>query len=258
LQSGSIVVLKIDLTQRTILVTGAAQGMGLGIAQRLASAGARLVLTDCKPSVIDHVDNPIFANRATAIISDLADPDAAHALIGSAIDKVGHLDGLVNCAASSFHKPLSETTIAEFDRVVAINQRAPYFLSQQFAKALRDGTADPCIVNIASVNAEIGNHNLTAYASTKGALVAMGRAMAVELAPRVRVATISPGAVLTTYTQDLINQNKIDVPHLLSRLLLKRFITVEEIGDVVVFLFGPSARSVTGSNWIIDAGLTAQ
>lgn len=250
--------MNIDLQGRTILVTGAAQGLGLGIASRLASAGACLVLTDCNPALMDQLANPIFANSATAVISDLSDPGAAHEVIQAALNRVGHLDGLVNCAAWSFHKPFSETSVREFDRVVAINQRAPYFLSQEFAKTLPNGTTDACIVNIASVNAEIGNRNLTAYASTKGALLAMGRAIAVELAPRIRVVTISPGAVLTKYTDDLIESGNINVEHLLSRMLVKKFITVEEIADLVAFLFSPSARSVTGSNWIIDAGVTAQ
>jgi glucose 1-dehydrogenase len=250
--------LNVDLRHRTILVTGAAQGMGLGIAHRLASAGARLVLGDCNPAVMDHIANPVFVDSAVALVNDLAEPDAAHDLVRSALAKVGHLDGLVNCAAWSFHKPLLETTVAEFDRVVAVNQRAPYFLSQEFAKALQEKTADPCIVNISSVNAGIGVPNLTAYASTKGALVAMGRAIAVELAPRVRVITISPGAVLTKYTEDMIAHGQINVERLLNRLLLKRFITVDEIADLVAFLFGPTARSITGSNWIIDGGVTAQ
>jgi len=250
--------LNVDLKHRTILVTGAAQGLGLGIAQRLAAAGACLVLADCNPKVMDQLANSVFAGSATAVLNDLAEPGAAHELMCSALAKVGHVDGLVNCAALSFHKPFLEMTLAEFDRVVAINQRAPYFLSQEFAKTLRAGTSDPCIVNIASVNAEIGNRNLTAYASTKGGLLAMSRAMAVELAPRIRVATISPGAVLTKHTEDLISKGDIDVQRLFSRQLLKGFISVEEIGDLVAFLFGPSGKSVTGSNWIIDSGVTAQ
>ena len=216
------------------------------------------MLADCNPVVKDHLADPVFTNSAHAFVHDLSEPDAAQDLVRSALAKVGHLDGLVNCAAWSFHKPFSETTVAEFDRVIAVNQRAPYFLSQEFANALEEDGSDPCIVNIASVNAAIGNRNLTAYASTKGALVAMGRAMAVELAPRIRVVTISPGAVLTKYTENMIAQGEMDVEHLLSRLLLKRFINVDEIGDLVVFLFGPSARSITGSNWIIDGGVTAQ
>jgi gluconate 5-dehydrogenase len=247
-----------DLRHRTILVTGAAQGMGLGIAKSLAGAGARLALVDCNPTVADRIADPIFADSAIALVKDLAVPEAAEELMHSALDKLGHLDGLVNCAASSFHKPLIETTIDEFDRVIAVNQRAPYFLVREFARTLGEDAVDPCVVNIASVNAAIGNKNLTAYASTKGAVVAMGRAMAVELAPRIRVVTISPGAVLTTYTESLIAQGEIDVERLLDRLLLKRFIAVDEIADLVVYLFGPSAQSITGSNWTIDGGVTAQ
>jgi gluconate 5-dehydrogenase len=250
--------LNLDLRNRTILVTGAAQGLGLGIARRLAGSGARLALVDCNPAVADQIADPIFAESAISIVKDLAAPDAAAEVTNSALAKFGHLDGLVNCAAWSFHKPLLDTTVSEFDRVIAVNQRAPYFLIQEFAKALDEGIADPCVVNIASVNAGIGNKNLTAYASTKGALVAMGRAIAVELAPRIRIVTISPGAVLTKYTESLIAQGEIDVERLLDRLLLKRFIAVDEIADLVAFLFGPSARSITGSDWIIDGGVTAQ
>jgi NAD(P)-dependent dehydrogenase (short-subunit alcohol dehydrogenase family) len=249
--------MNIALKGRNILVTGAAQGLGLGIARRLASAGARLVLVDCNPGVEEQLTDPMFGGSAIALVRDLAEPQAAHDLMRLAFERVGPLDGLVNCAASSFHKPFSETTVAEFDRVVAVNQRAPFFLSQEFA-AVSDGAPDPCIVNIASVNAFIGNPNLVAYASTKGALVAMGRGMAVELAPRIRVVTISPGAVLTKNSEDLIAEGQITVEPMLDRFLVKRFITVEEIADLVAFLFGPAAVSITGSNWIVDGGLTAQ
>jgi glucose 1-dehydrogenase len=247
-----------DLSHRTILLTGAAQGLGLGIARRLAGAGARMVLVDCDPVVRHHLADPIFEKSAIALVGDLAEPDAPRDLMRAALEKVGSLSGLVNCAAWSLHKALAETTLQEFDRLVAINQRAPFFLSQEFAKAVGDGVPDPCIVNIASVNASIGNAYLTGYASTKGALLAMGRAMAVELAPRIRVVTISPGAVLTTNTENLIAEGQIVVSRLLERFLVKRFITVEEIADLVAFLFGPSAISITGCNWVIDGGLTAQ
>jgi len=247
-----------DLGNRTILITGAAQGLGLGIARRLAGAGARTVLVDCDPVVKDHLADPVFAKSAIALVRDLAEPDAPRDLIREALEKVDSLNGLINCAAWSLHKALAETTIQEFDRLVAINQRAPFFLSQEFARAICDAAPDPCIVNIASVNASVGNANLTGYASTKGALVAMGRAMAVELAPRIRVVTISPGAVLTTNTENLIAAGQIVVPALLERFLVKRFITVEEIADLVAFLFGPSAISITGCNWVVDGGLTAQ
>jgi glucose 1-dehydrogenase len=221
-----------------------------------------MVLVDCDPVVEDHLADPIFAKSAITLVRDLAEPDAPRDVIRAALEKMESLNGLINCAAWSLHKALAETTIQEFDRLIAINQRAPFFLSQEFARAIcgasPDHTPDPCIVNIASVNASVGNAYLTGYASTKGALVAMGRAMAVELAPRIRVVTVSPGAVFTTNTENLIAAGQIDVPILLERFLVKRFITVEEIADLVAFLFGPSAISITGCNWVIDGGLTAQ
>src|SRR5258708_15865339 len=88
----------------------------------------------------------------------------------SGLEEVGSLDGLVNCAAWSFHKPLSETTISEFDRVVAINQRAPFFLSQAFAEAVPGDNPDPCIVKIPSVIASIGTPNFIPYPPPNRAL----------------------------------------------------------------------------------------
>jgi NAD(P)-dependent dehydrogenase (short-subunit alcohol dehydrogenase family) len=165
----------INLKNRTILVTGAAQGLGLGIARRLAGSGARVVLVDCNPVVTECLADPLLANSGIALVRDLAEPDAARDLMRSASEKMGMLDGLVNCAAWSFHKPFSQTTISEFDRVVAINQRAPFFLSQEFAKAVSDGIADPCIVNIASVNALVSLWNAMDVLEARTALRVLGR-----------------------------------------------------------------------------------
>jgi NAD(P)-dependent dehydrogenase (short-subunit alcohol dehydrogenase family) len=243
---------------RRILVTGAANGLGLGIARTLATAGARVVLADVDPKVLERAQEAGLAGRATALVRDLAEPDAALWLIEQSAAAVGSLDGLVNCAAWSFHKPAIETTLEEFDRVVAINQRAPYFLACHFKAQLSPADADPCIVNIASVNALVGNPNLIAYAGTKGALVAMTRAFAVEFAPRIRVVAISPGAVRTHVTNQLIESGEIDPAALVEKTLVKRFIAVDEIAELVLFVFSPAARSITGANWVFDGGYTAQ
>jgi len=245
-------------SNRRILVTGAANGLGLGIARTLATAGAHLILTDVDVKVEERAREPEFGGRAIALVQDLAEADAADRLVAESVRLVGSLNGLVNCAAWSFHKPASETTVQEFDRVVAINQRTPYFLACRFAAQLNLADDDACIVNIASVNALVGNPNLIAYAGTKGALAAMTRAMAVELAPHVRVVAISPGSVKTHVTNQLIASGQIDPQALLDTALIKRFITVEEIGELVSFLFSPAARSVTGANWVFDGGYTTK
>jgi NAD(P)-dependent dehydrogenase (short-subunit alcohol dehydrogenase family) len=247
-----------DHSSRRILVTGAANGLGLGIARTLGGAGARLVLADVDAKVYERAAEPEFDGRATALVRDLGEPDAAHWLMEQSVRSMGSLNGLVNCAAWSFHKPALEITVAEFDRVVAINQRAPYFLACEFARQLSEGEHDACIVNIASVNALVGNPNLVAYAGTKGALTAMTRALAVEFAPRMRVVAISPGSVRTHVTEQLIQSGQIDPEKLVEGALIKRFVAVEEIGELVSFLFSPAARSVTGANWVIDGGYTTR
>jgi len=245
-------------SHRRILVTGAANGLGLGIARVFAAAGARLVLADVDAKVRERAEEPEFGGRAVALVKDLADADAARWLMDESVRALGSLNGLVNCGAWSFHKPALETTVEEFDRVVAINQRAPYFLACHFAAQLQTADEDPCVVNIASVNALAGNANLTAYAGTKGALVAMNRALAVEFAPRVRFVAVSPGSVHTYVTGKLIESRQIDPETHFATTPIKRFITVEEIGELVSFLFSPAARTVTGANWVIDGGYMAR
>jgi NAD(P)-dependent dehydrogenase (short-subunit alcohol dehydrogenase family) len=250
--------MSIDHSNRRILITGAANGLGLGIARVLAAAGAQLALADVDPKVRERADEPGFAGRSVALVRDLAEPDAGRILIEESVKALGSLNGLVNCAASSFHKSALETTVAEFDRLIAINQRAPYFLACGFVSQLKAADADPCIINIASVNALVGNPNLVPYAGTKGALVAMTRALAVEFAPRVRVVAISPGSVKTHVTSQMIESGQIDPDALVDTALIKRFIQVEEMGELVLFLLSPAARSITGANWVIDGGYTTK
>jgi NAD(P)-dependent dehydrogenase (short-subunit alcohol dehydrogenase family) len=238
-------------------VTGAAQGLGLGIARELAGCGASLALTDIDARVCDHARDPLFG-RSIAVVQDLAAPEAAARIIQEARARFGSVDGLINCAAWSLQRPMAEESVEEYDRLIAINQRAPYFLCQKFVAQLADSDSDPCIVNIASVNAMVGNRNLVAYAGTKGALLAMTRALAVELAPRVRVMAISPAGVRTDFTEQLIREGVLDAEASRRKRLIPRFIEVGEIAELVAFLMSPAARSVTGANWAFDGGYTAQ
>ena len=246
-----------DLLGRTVIVTGAGNGLGLAIARRFAEGGARVLLVDQDPVVLSRVEGG-KQNNMFAMVKDLAEPHAAAEIFQHANDKVGTIDTLINNAAWSFHKPMEEVKTAEFDRLVAINQRAPFFLAQQFLKQLQQAE-DPAIVNIGSVNALRGNPNLVPYAGTKGAVVAMTRAMAVEMASsNVRVNSICPAAVLTFVTQQLIDSGVIEPAKLFDKYLIKRFASCEEIAELVAYLCSDAARYVTGANWDIDGGYCAR
>jgi NAD(P)-dependent dehydrogenase (short-subunit alcohol dehydrogenase family) len=221
------------------------------------------LLVDVDRVVLSRIgEKDLPAEKVFAVVKDLSEPDAA-AFVFDQVDKtLGSADILLNNAAWSFHKPLLEVTVAEFDRLVGVNQRAPYFLAQEFyGRIFRAAVRprDPTIINIASVNALVGNANLIAYAGTKGALTAMTRAMAVEMKElKVRVNSISPAAVETFVTKNLIAAGVIDPPKLLEDYLVKRFVSCEEVAELVAYLCGPSATYVNGANWVIDGGYLAQ
>jgi NAD(P)-dependent dehydrogenase (short-subunit alcohol dehydrogenase family) len=248
---------------RSVIVTGAAQGLGLAIARRFAAGGSRVILVDRDPTVLPLVGDDILpADRCFPLVQELQDPDAARQVFSHAIDKLGIVDTVINNAAWSLYKPFLETTLEDFDRAVAVNQRAPYFLTQEFFRYVSNSlpkVKDPTVVNIASVNALAGNANLIAYAGTKGALAAMTRAMAVEMAPLgIRVASISPGALDTPHTRKLVEEGIFEGHNQFEKFLIKRPTACEDIAELVLFLCTPACATVTGANWVIDGGYLAQ
>jgi len=250
-------------SKRRAVVTGAANGLGLAIARRLSAGGAHVLMVDSDRTVLSRIGEIDFPPARTfAVVKDLSDPDAGPFVFDQVANTLGLADTLINNAAWSFHKPMLEVTLAEFDRVVSVNQRAPYFLAQEFLRHISRAAvrpSDPTIINIASVNALAGNANLAAYAGTKGALVAMTRAIAVEMQEfNVRVNAISPAAVETFVTKNLIASGVIDPPKLLADYLVKRFATCEEIAELVAYLCSEAAKYVNGANWVIDGGYLAQ
>ena len=205
---------------------------------------------------------PASDGQTQTLVQDLQDPHAGRVILVHALEKLGGVDTLINNAAWSLHRPFLETSLEDFDKIVAVNQRAPFFLIQELFRYISKSPVevrDPVVVNVASVNALAGNARLIAYAGTKGALAAMTRAMAVEMAPRgIRVVSISPGAVDTPFEQKVTAEAGIDIRRRFDKFLIKRYTTCEEIAELVLFLCGSACACVTGANWVIDGGYLAQ
>jgi len=253
----------LSLENRSAIVTGAGNGLGLAIARRLARGGAKVFLVDRDPAVLERIgSSDLPCKTACALVKDLADEDVAPVVFAEAVKVCGAIDTLINNAAWSFHKPMLEVTSAEFDHLIAINQRAPFFLAQELLRHVSGASfksSEPVIVNVASVNAFVGNAELVPYAGTKGAIAAMTRAMAVEMAPfGIRVNTISPSAVDTFVTRSLVADGTIELPKLFAKRLVKRLASCEEVAELVSYLCSPAAAYVNGANWLIDGGYTAQ
>lgn len=252
-----------SLQGRRAIVTGAGNGLGLAIARKFVASGAKVLLVDCDPVVETRPSEAEFPKgSAFALTKDLADADAAPVVFQAARNTLGTVDTLINNAAWSLHRPMLEMPVAEFDRLVAINQRAPFFLATEFFRAVSQAAEkprDPTIVNLGSINALAGNPELVAYAGTKGAVVAMTRAMAVEMAPLgIRVNSISPGSVDTDFTRKVMAEKHVGGENFFGRNLIQRFASCEEIAELVAYLCSPVATFVTGANWVIDGGFMAR
>lgn len=253
--------LSTSIEGRRIIVTGAGNGLGLVIAQRLARGGAKVLIVDRDPVVRERPGEGGFpTGSAHTLVKDLAQADAAPVVFDAALAAFGSVDALVNNAAWSLHKPILDMTVAEFDELVAANQRAPYFLAQEFYRHVvqsKTKPRDPAIVNIGSINALVGNPNLIAYSGTKGAVVAMTRSMAVELAG-FRVNCINPAIIDTPMTRKVFDDGSLDPSNFFDKYLVKRMATMDEIAELVAYLLSPAAAYVTGASWTIDGGYCAR
>ncbi|MGY1410655.1 pteridine reductase [Luteimonas sp. A611] len=233
------------------LVTGGARRLGAAIVRRLHAAGYS-VAVHCRASAADAhtLAAELEAVRLGSTLvqeADLARFDALPELVAHTVGRFGRLDALVNNAAAFFPTPAGTVTPAQWDTLLATNLRAPFFLSQAAAphlKAMRGA-----ILNISDVYARQPRADLSAYAISKGALEAMTRALAVALAPEVRVNALAPGAILwPTEAPDPALQERI-----LAHTALGRTGSVEEIAATALWLLR-DATYTTGSVVSVDGG----
>ena len=237
------------------LVTGSARRLGAAIARGLHAAGYDLAL-HCHDSRIDRdaLAAELEAARAgstLALQADLADFDRLPELVAATVGRFGRLDALVNNASAFFPTPLGEATPAQWDALFGANARAPFFLSQAAAPHLR--AARGAIVNLADIHGERPLRDHAVYGMSKAALLYLTRALALELAPDVRVNAISPGAILWPDA----GKPEAAKSAVLSRTPLGRTGRPEEIAEAVRWLLG-DATYTTGQVLRLDGGRMLQ
>jgi pteridine reductase len=233
------------------LVTGGGKRVGAAIARTLHAAGYDLAL-HCRHSVAEAeaLAAELERRRADSTVvlqADLSDPDAPAALVDTLLAQAGRLDALVNNASAFFPTPVGSATQAQWDELFASNARAPFFLAQAAAPALR--TAHGAIVNLVDIYAERALADHPIYCMAKAALAAMTRALALDLAPEVRVNGVAPGAVL--WPGD--GKPYADQEALLARTPLRRSGSPEDVAGAVLWLVR-DAPFVTGQVLAVDGG----
>ena len=243
-----------NLNGKTALVTGASRGIGRATALALAAAGARVIVHFGSDEQAAHsVVETIRASGGSAdkVAADLSAPNGPHELARQVRALVGErLDILVANAGISKASPVAETTVEDFDRLFAVNVRAPYFLVQQLLPVLGEGSS---VVLLSSLAARASVGNLSAYAATKGAIDTLVKHFAASLGERgIRVNAVAPGVVET----DMSNFAKTDAGRdfTLGMQALKRVAQPDDIAGAALFLASDAARWVTGDTLRVDGG----
>jgi len=230
--------------KRTAIVTGAARGIGAGIAARLARDGWDVVASDVDKSALSATAS---GAGACPVVADAGSEADVRSLVSEALNRFGRIDAIVANAGINANRPLAATTLDVWNRVLAVNLTSLFLLAREAEAALR--AAKGAIVAIASTRAHMSEPDTLAYSATKGGVVALTHALAMTLGPDVRVNCISPGWIDTGKWGPLKGSDHAQHP-------VGRVGNPEDIAAAVAFLLSPDAGFMTGAELIIDGGMT--
>ena len=246
------------LKDRIAVITGSSSGIGQGIAVRFAAEGARVVIDYVgHPDGADQTLNMIQKAGGQAIIcqADVTSMADIHKLIDLAWTTWGGCDILVNNAGMEKEADFWDVTEADYDKVLAVNLKGPFFLTQYFVQKLLAANKPGRVINISSVHEDMAMPHFSTYCASKGGMRMLMRNLAVELGPKkITINNIAPGAISTPINANLLN-NETELAALLQNIPLGRLGTVDEVAALAAFLASEEAAYITGSTYVIDGGL---
>jgi NAD(P)-dependent dehydrogenase (short-subunit alcohol dehydrogenase family) len=242
-----------DLADKVAVVTGAGGGIGLGIARRLAEAGAAVVLND-----LDEGRAKASAGRLRgrgyssleAVASDVSTPDGAQATIDRAVSRFGRLDILVNNAGIYPTSPFLEHPVELWDQIIDVNLRGPFLCSQAAARQFEKQGKGDAILNIASVVGIVGaGPSAIAYTASKGGLIALTKTLARAVGPYgARANAIAPAAIETESARGMLDRAAV------ARQPVGRLGTPDDVALAALYLVAPASDYVTGEVLVVDGG----
>lgn len=253
-------------TDRVIIVTGAARGIGRGIATVLSARGARLALVDIDGQTASETAHIVeeAGGQVLTLEADVSQPQAVETAIRGTVDRFGRLDGLVNNAGAIRMGPALDASAAEWKLQYEVNLLGTYLMSRQVAAAMIEHGWKGSIVNVASNAGKVGYPNMAAYNATKAGVVSLTRTLAAEWAEHgINVNAVCPGGVDTPMLHDVASwiADRIDgdATDLLGEMVpaqLGRHVQPDEVGRVVAFLLSDDATIIRGQSINIDGGDT--
>lgn len=248
-----------DVKDLRVIVTGSTYGIGLGIAQAMLEAGARVVLNSNKDPADDVVERLSKIGECHFVRADLTQVPECHRLVEEAGNLLGGLDCLVNNAGMFVNTTFAEIAPDEYDRLMSLNARGYFFTSQAFLRAVGKRDQDASIICTGSSNGLQAEMESTLYDMSKGAVLMFVRSLALVAAKQgVRVNGVAPGLIKTPLHVQFFGEHAEFLPLLESQIPLGRRGEIDDVGPAAVFLASSGAKYITGQMLYVDGGITAQ